>query len=172
MQVNLPRGTEALQALSTFDIYGKSLTCDPFAEDEDDMKLVLRVHLIIPIDDRVDCLGMTPFHILALSQRPSINFFEELTKLYPTNDISLQDKWGYLPIYLPIFYLFSNDTPEAVALFERLLELAVLNRLKFLGLKEWRQVVSSHIDAFYSADTSDRNENMKQVYYLLEKYER
>lgn len=122
----------------------------------------------VTIDDEVDCLGMNPFHILALSQKPSIEIFEELTNLYRRNAFFCKDKWGYLPIY----YLCSNIMPEASALFERLFGLTALKRLKLLGLNEWKSAVSNQIDAFYSADTSDRIENMKQVYYLLEKYER
>jgi hypothetical protein len=46
----------------------------------------------------VDFLGMTPFHILALSQIPNIPLFQALMKVYKVDIIRTRDKFGSSPL--------------------------------------------------------------------------
>ena len=48
--------------------------------------------------DRVDFLGMTPFHILALSHRPWLNLFQELLPVSSVDIMSCRDVFGATPL--------------------------------------------------------------------------
>jgi hypothetical protein len=43
---------------------------------------------------KMDYFGMTPFHILALSQRPNLSLFQALLKVYKVDIIRTRDKFG------------------------------------------------------------------------------
>jgi ankyrin repeat protein len=58
---------------------------------------------------KVDSFGMTPFHILALSQTPNLSLFQALLKVYKVDIIHARDKFGSTPID----YLCSNHTSDS-----------------------------------------------------------
>jgi hypothetical protein len=55
---------------------------------------------------KVDSFGMTPFHILALSQTPNLSLLQALLKVYKVDIIHARDKLGSTPID----YLCLNHT--------------------------------------------------------------
>jgi hypothetical protein len=57
----------------------------------------------------LDFFGMTPFHILALSQIPNLSLFQALLKVYKVDMIHAKDNFGSTPID----YLCLNHTPDS-----------------------------------------------------------
>jgi AAA+ ATPase superfamily predicted ATPase len=47
---------------------------------------------------KVDSFGMTPFHILALSQTPNLSLLQALLAVYQVGIICTRDKFGSTPI--------------------------------------------------------------------------
>jgi hypothetical protein len=78
---------------------------------------------------KVDSFGMTPFHVLALSQTPNLSLLAMLA-VYQVNIICKRDKFGSTPID----YLCLNHTHEATTAIQSLLPTILGNRLHWLGL--------------------------------------
>lgn len=116
----------------------------------------------------VDDLGMTIFHILALSSKPRINLFQILQARCGRRLMEAKDRYGCRPFY----YLFANSSVPAAArriLLDYLAQMTVLERASKLGLLKWRAVVIAKVE-----DTLDQS-NPKEVaslYKVLEEYER
>jgi hypothetical protein len=75
---------------------------------------------------KVDSFGMTPFHILALSQKPNLSLFQALLKVYKMDIIRTRDKFGSTPID----YLCMNHTPDSATVIKSL----IVQRIQWLGL--------------------------------------
>jgi ankyrin repeat protein len=115
---------------------------------------------------KVDSLGMTPFHILALSQRPLISLFQELLKVYKVDIIHTRDKFGSTPLD----YLCSNcDAGEHRMLIRSLLQRTVVQHIQWLGLARWKEDISTFLDwalRFYSS------RHFGMLHFKLATYER
>jgi hypothetical protein len=123
------------------------------------------------VADGVDAFGMTPFHILALSQDPSFPLFVALMEKYPIKAVTQQDRLGNPPIY----YLCSNSRQNSMSLIQHLITATVMDQLKWLGLDQWRIDVSSQVGEFFflADDAVDRKQRqIGQIYDLLAKYQR
>jgi hypothetical protein len=85
--------------------------------------------------NKVDAFGMTPFHILALSQTPNLSLFQALLKVYKVDIICRRDKFGSTPID----YLCLNHTFDSAMVIHSLVQTLVIdNRLQWLGLFKWK----------------------------------
>jgi hypothetical protein len=82
----------------------------------------------------VDAFGMTPFHILALSQTPNLSLFQALMKVYKVDTIRTKDKFGSTPID----YLCMNHIPASATVIQSLLPTIVAERVRWLGLVRWK----------------------------------
>ncbi|KAL3939020.1 MAG: hypothetical protein SGBAC_006185 [Bacillariaceae sp.] len=114
-----------------------------------------RIHL----DDRlenesnIDMLGMTPFHILVLSEQPNQAVFEYLLQKVPNPSFYLceKDAFGSTPMELlcshPHF-----DVSEAKVLLNHCIEITVMERIRWLGLPAWRMVLFLHIEDLFDAE--------------------
>lgn len=129
-----------------------------------------QLHQAMELDGAtVDCFGMTPFHILSLSSRPSIDIVKALIHLFPADIfINRKDKWGFCPIE----YLCTNSAPESIVLINYVIEVTVLKRVEFLGIETWKRNVRRAIEEFHDGDSLFRNAQLIQLYSMLAKYER
>jgi hypothetical protein len=116
----------------------------------------------------VDAIGMTPFHILALSAKPNCYLFQELMTIYPTKLLSQKDAFSCSPMY----YLSLNPSPNATTLMIIVLQATIVKRLKRLGLQRWRLDMSHDLDSIDIADVRLRTEQIGNIHFKLAKYER
>eukprot|EP00980_Cylindrotheca_fusiformis_P009016 scaffold1934_cov79-Cylindrotheca_fusiformis.AAC.5 len=118
---------------------------------------------------KVDRLGMTPLHILSLSQTPNINMLLFVMKAGPLDHIVRgRDSFGSTPMD----YLCLNRTPNSIESIRRVL----LARFNYcLGL-DWPTPTSNTMwqafDEALSVDWSSRSREIGRFYYQLAKHER
>jgi hypothetical protein len=117
---------------------------------------------------KVDAFGMTPFHILALSQTPNLSLLLELLKVYKVDIIHRRDKFGLTLID----YLCLNPTPEATALFQSLLPIIFAKRLRWLGLARWKSDMLTAMSEALATEWSSRRNKISLLYFKLATYER
>jgi hypothetical protein len=117
---------------------------------------------------KLDAFGMTPFHILALSQTPSLSLLQELLKVYKVDTIHTRDKFRSTPID----YICLNPTPEATAVFQSLLPMIFAKRLRWLGLARWTSDMLTAIDKALTTEWSSRRKEIGMLYFKLATYER
>ena len=119
-----------------------------------------------------DKFGMTPFHILALSTRPSLFLFFELMTTYPANAIYQKDDSDKTPLE----YLCMNDdsTNDSVAIIKHLFQLTFVEHLKWLGLEQWRREILNKIDnfPFRSEDGIEKLSQLKDIEMTFSLYNR
>jgi hypothetical protein len=65
-----------------------------------------------PTGFEVDCLGMTPLHILACSTVQCLEVYQLMVELYPDNLI-VEDAWGAVPL----LYVIWGDAPSEIVSF-------------------------------------------------------
>jgi hypothetical protein len=120
---------------------------------------------------RVDCLGMTAFHILALSTQPSVDFFLPLLhgNCSKVTLVDEKDSWGNCPMD----YLCGNQAPNAIVATRDIIKVTTQNRVKQLGLKDWRRDVTNEIEKLIYGDVvSARRQRIHRIYWKLLRYER
>lgn len=82
----------------------------------------------------VDAFGMTPLHILALTQRPKVEIFQQLPEVAKLA-LSSKDLFGFTPL----IYLSKNITVEGMEANRWLVRTVWDQRFPFLGLDRWKQ---------------------------------
>ncbi|KAL3933510.1 MAG: hypothetical protein SGBAC_010363, partial [Bacillariaceae sp.] len=112
-----------------------------------------------------DFFGLTPFHILALSTRPSVVVLQKLVgaTCMPTDGLLAFDGWDEST---PLRYAIENHTPGALAFIKAMLHALVNQRAKALGLERWQSDVLVAINLFEGSDTSKREEWINDVFAL------
>jgi hypothetical protein len=113
---------------------------------------------------KVDYFGMTPFHILALSQTPNLSLFQALLKVYKVDIICTRDKFGSTPMD----YLCLNHTPDASGVFKSL----IVQRIQWLGLGQWKVDMLVALNEILAVDWSSRRREIGILYFYLATYER
>jgi hypothetical protein len=116
---------------------------------------------------KVDAFGMTPFHIMALSQTPNLFLFQPLMKVYKVDIILTRDKFGSTPID----YLCMNQTPASAFLIRSLLTI-VAERVLYLGLVRWKSDMFASIDEALATDFSSRRSAIGMLCFKLATYDR
>ncbi|CAJ1945191.1 unnamed protein product [Cylindrotheca closterium] len=123
-----------------------------------------------------DIFGLTPFHILALSAKPSIAALKMLVEetSMSANGILEFDEWEgyYTQTLTPLRYAIENRAPEALAFIKAMLHVLVDQRTTDLGLELWRSDIVRAINSFEGRDGSERAENVHDLFELLRLYER
>jgi hypothetical protein len=126
------------------------------------------VHADPSAGTKVDAFGMTPFHILALSQTPNLSLFQELLEVYKVDIIRARDKFGSTPID----YLCLNHTPDSATVVQLLLQTIIVQRIQWLGLARWKTDVLAALDGALAVDWSSRQREIGLLYFKLETHER
>eukprot|EP00980_Cylindrotheca_fusiformis_P012314 scaffold3015_cov122-Cylindrotheca_fusiformis.AAC.9 len=121
-----------------------------------------------------DDFGMSPFHILALSKRPSLCVWQLLMQLFPASLllVSREDCFGNTPME----YLCHNGDRESISLATSLLELTIAERVRRLGLPDWRDHVWNLWDSLVAQWKEEEPEDRMSIFrteirFYLERYE-
>jgi hypothetical protein len=118
---------------------------------------------------KVDSFGMTPFHIMALSQTPNLSLFQALLAVYQVDIICTRDKFGSTPID----YLFLNHTHEATTAIQSLLPTILVNRLHWLGLVRWQsEDILTAMNEALAVEGSSRRRAVGLLSFKFATYER
>jgi hypothetical protein len=118
---------------------------------------------------KVDCFGMTPFHVLALSQTPNLSLFQALMKVYQVDIIRTRDKFGSTPID----YLFLNYTHEATTAIQSLYPTIIVNHFHWLGLVRWQsEDILTAMNEALAVEGSSRRRAVGLLSFKLATYER
>jgi hypothetical protein len=117
---------------------------------------------------KVDAFGMTPFHILALSQTPNLSLLLELRKVHKVDIFHTRDKFGSTPMD----YLCLNPTPEATNMIQSLLPMIFAKRLRSLGLARWTSDMLAAMEEALTTEWSSRRNKISLLYFKLATYER
>jgi hypothetical protein len=119
---------------------------------------------------KVDSFGMTPFHILALSQTPNLPLFQAMLAFYQVDIICTRDKFGSTPMD----HLFLNHTHEATTVIQSLLPTILVNRLHWLGLVRWQSedILTAMNEALAVLEGSSRRRAVGILSFKLATYER
>ena len=115
----------------------------------------------------VDELGLTPFHILAMSARPNHGVFLELMHHLPKDLIFKKDN----SVKSPLDYLCLNPSPGSETAIKIVLHATVVSRLKWLGLEQWRLDMKNDVDAINYDDMDARWQQVSEIYPKLATYE-
>eukprot|EP00980_Cylindrotheca_fusiformis_P010288 scaffold2294_cov106-Cylindrotheca_fusiformis.AAC.4 len=139
------------------------------AEDKSNLQQELMVADSSPA--QVDCLGMTAFHILALSERDSFDLL-----LYSWQLVSAKvtlvdetDNWGNCPMD----YLCRKKDPTTIASIQTIIRVTTQRRVQQLGLTEWQVAVTSNCENLIERDdVVTRRQRVYDFYLKLLRYER
>jgi hypothetical protein len=118
--------------------------------------------------NKVDSFGMTPFHILALSQTPKLSLFQGLLEVYQVDVIHTRDKFGSTPID----YLCMNHIPGSAFVIRSLLPTIIVQRLRWLGLARWKSDMLVAMDEALATEWESRRREIRLLYFKLATYER
>jgi hypothetical protein len=118
--------------------------------------------------NKVDAFGMTPFHILALSQTPNLSLFQVLMKVYKVDIIHTRDKFGSNPMD----YLCMNHIPASAAVIQLLLPTIFAERVRWLGLVRWNSDMVDAMDDALAVEWASRRREIRLLYFKLATYER
>eukprot|EP00980_Cylindrotheca_fusiformis_P004942 scaffold1051_cov119-Cylindrotheca_fusiformis.AAC.17 len=115
---------------------------------------------------QVDEFGMTPLHILSLSQTPNLSMLLAVIKGgYPNQIVGGRDLFQSTPMD----YLCLNRNPNTPQVIRSLLQI----RLDRLGLARWKSELLQEVDqALALVDRSARSREVSVAYFKLAKYER
>lgn len=102
--------------------------------------------LIADSCDRVDCLGMTPFHILALSQTTNVRLFQTLVMNLGDDRIRQMIRTKDMVDGGPLLYLLKNHSQESTKAIRLLLEILFEPRLRQRALVRWMDGIEGFID--------------------------
>jgi hypothetical protein len=117
---------------------------------------------------KVDSFGMTPFHILALSQTPNLSIIQALLAVYQVDVIHTRDKFGSTPID----YLCMNQIPASAAVIQLLLPTIFAERVQRLGLVRWKSDMADAMDEALAVEWASRRRQIRMLYFKLATYER
>eukprot|EP00980_Cylindrotheca_fusiformis_P012945 scaffold3236_cov66-Cylindrotheca_fusiformis.AAC.11 len=121
--------------------------------------------------NETDVLGMTPFHILCLSQTPSIHLLEALLRLCDRgvkSHLLAADKFGSNPID----YLCKNHTLASSTAIQLLIHEVCSKDVQSLGLARWRSGLTEHANKALEADWSLKRSKLGIFFNSLAIHER
>jgi hypothetical protein len=118
--------------------------------------------------NKMDAFGMTPFHILSLSQTPNLSLLQELMKVYNVDIIRTRDKFGSNPMD----YQCMNPTPVSATVIQSLLQTIIVQCLRWRGLVRWKTDLLAAMDEALATEWSSRRSAIGMLYFKLATYER
>eukprot|EP00980_Cylindrotheca_fusiformis_P025817 scaffold14678_cov97-Cylindrotheca_fusiformis.AAC.1 len=114
---------------------------------------------------QVDEFGMTPLHILSLSQTPNLSMLlAVMNGGHPDHIILGKDSFGSTPMD----YLCLNKMPNSAKVIRSLLP----KRVDWLGLDPWKSDVMQVVDNALAVDRASRRREIGVAYFHLANYER
>jgi hypothetical protein len=119
--------------------------------------------------NKVDAFGMTPFHILALSQTPNLSLFQALMTTYNVDIVHTKETFGG---WTPIDYLCMNHIPDSATVIQSLLQTIFAERARWLGLALWKTGMLASIDDALATEFSSRMSAVRMLCFKLATYER
>eukprot|EP00980_Cylindrotheca_fusiformis_P004544 scaffold965_cov93-Cylindrotheca_fusiformis.AAC.8 len=118
---------------------------------------------------QVDEFGMTPLHILSLSQTLNLSMLLAVIDGGPRDHIlRCRDSFGSTPMD----YLCLNKMPNSTQLIRSLLQATFVKRVDWLGLERWRSDLLQAVDEALVVDRSSRSREIGMVCFKLANYER
>ena len=106
--------------------------------------VIEQIETLIPSLDVVDCLGMTPLHILACSTKQSLDLYQLIIANNP-NSLIIEDEWGCPPL----LYAIWGDAPKEIMQF-----LIVSQKSAFSDhVYDWDKMIENSCRSGVSLDT-------------------
>lgn len=126
--------------------------------------------MVLSAPNYADKMGMTPFHILAISTKPNVSLFSQLLKILPKESLQATNIHGHTPMQL----LIENHAFGSAALVELILQVTILEPSKFFGLESWRKNIESAMERISNTldQVSTRGRRIQQIQKNYSKYER
>eukprot|EP00980_Cylindrotheca_fusiformis_P003547 scaffold791_cov115-Cylindrotheca_fusiformis.AAC.5 len=116
-----------------------------------------------------DDFGMTPLHILSLSQNPNLKMLIAVINAgHPDHIVRDWDSFGSNPMD----YLCLNKMPNSKTMIQSLLQATLVKRLDWLGLERWKSDLLQAAGDALEVDWSSRRKEIGAVYFKLANYER
>lgn len=116
----------------------------------------------------VDAFGMSPFHILALSETPNLQLFQVLVTAYSVEHVFSLDMFQAAPMH----YLCCNQSAASTAVIEFTLQTMIARRLKWIGSVQWQSEVVDALNEALSAEWETKIDAVRSLFLKLEIYER
>eukprot|EP00980_Cylindrotheca_fusiformis_P004657 scaffold991_cov128-Cylindrotheca_fusiformis.AAC.29 len=113
---------------------------------------------------KVDDFGMTPLHILSLSQAPKLSLIQLLIKSESNDILFMKDKFKSFPAD----YLCANHSREAISVVRAVLT----DRIEWLGLSQLRVNLKTSLDEALDGEYSSRRSSIWRLCSELVKNER
>eukprot|EP00980_Cylindrotheca_fusiformis_P020890 scaffold7902_cov129-Cylindrotheca_fusiformis.AAC.7 len=114
---------------------------------------------------QVDAFGMTPLHILSLSQTPNMSMLlAVINGGHPDHMFRCRDKF----LASPLDYLTLNRMPNSVQVIRKVVQ----TRLGWLGLDRWKSNIMQAIDKALAVKMPKRKTLIDEVYFRIDTYER
>eukprot|EP00980_Cylindrotheca_fusiformis_P015161 scaffold4189_cov86-Cylindrotheca_fusiformis.AAC.6 len=120
---------------------------------------------------QVDEFGMTPLHIISLSQTPNLSMMlAVMSGGHPDHIILGRDSF----LSTPMDYLCLNKMPNSTQVIRSLLQATVLvKRIDWLGLDQWKlDTLQAVVDKALAVDWSSRRREIGLAFFKLANYER
>ncbi|CAJ1929101.1 unnamed protein product [Cylindrotheca closterium] len=119
---------------------------------------------------KVDFAGMTPFHVLGLSQMPCPHMFQLLLSVVPSVDVVIRsrDVFGYSPLD----YLCNKHSTTALNVAKSLLRSIFKPRVACIGLDRWREELQTDLEMIEASDTASIVPNVASFRRNLAVHER
>jgi len=119
----------------------------------------------------LDCFGMTPLHLLALSTVPNLTLAKDILQRLP-NRIQLvqtKDRWNQ-SVYDYLFLHLKGNNNDARELMEHIVEATILQPTQSLGLDQWRKDVWNRVDVFQTDISELTAGRIHTTYEVLSRY--
>mmetsp|Transcript_21575 Transcript_21575/g.53361 ORF Transcript_21575/g.53361 Transcript_21575/m.53361 type:complete len:833 (-) Transcript_21575:717-3215(-) len=117
--------------------------------------------------DRVDAFGMTPIHLLSLSQGPSLGLLLELLSTTSVDILQNKDVFGSTPLE----YLCKNHSSKAIHVTKSLLGIVMEPRISYLRPARWRKELRSGFEAVQVAPFLSMKDKLDSFLAVLAFYE-
>eukprot|EP00980_Cylindrotheca_fusiformis_P001210 scaffold328_cov130-Cylindrotheca_fusiformis.AAC.24 len=140
----------------------------PLAETMEKLKILLEADPL-GATAQLDAFGMTPLHILLLTEKPEPSLLRALIDAGRKDDV-IDAKDSFLQS--PLDYLCWNRSPSSTLLLRELLSRTTVDRVQWLGLVRWRQEIALALDQTLAVDWSSRKEKVRSLFLKLETLER
>eukprot|EP00980_Cylindrotheca_fusiformis_P004541 scaffold965_cov93-Cylindrotheca_fusiformis.AAC.5 len=117
----------------------------------------------------MDEFGMTPLHLLSLSQTPNLNMLlAVMNGGHPDHIVRGRDSFGSTPMD----YLCLNKMPNSTQVIRSLLQSTFVKRVDCLGLDQWKLEMMQVFKGVLAEDWSSRRRAIGLAYFHLANYER
>jgi hypothetical protein len=133
-------------------------------------------HALAALDaDTIDCFGLTPFHVLALSTKLDVHVWMALMQRCKADIAHQKDRWGCSPLY----YSCVNNMINSAEVLRYVVQTRIENSLGSFALGKWKlellnmtEMLSENMDIFVKMKSMDQIYRKLSWYVRLEKMSR